>query len=73
MPLLSLRGAPDIGLGTFIFMAASPFMLPIAGALYVRFGSYHASPMVLVVLLLLGVTLALAGRGESDRKFQLGF
>jgi MFS family permease len=56
-----------IGLGTFIFMAASPFMSPIAGALYVRFGSYSVALIILIGLLLLGVLLALAGRGDGER------
>lgn len=64
----NLQFGAAIGLGTFIFMAISPFMSPIAGAMFVRFGDYRAALIVLVVLLLLGVLLALAGKGGETAR-----
>jgi len=56
-----------IGLATFVFMAISPFMAPVAGALYVHYGSYQVAIVVLIALAALGVVLAWSGRAALAR------
>jgi hypothetical protein len=45
----------------------SPFMTPISGAIFVRTGSYSLALIILIVLALIGATLALLGRAGTHR------
>jgi MFS family permease len=59
------------GLGSFVFMALSPIMAPVAGAIFVRLGSYAPALIVLIVLLFVGMALAIAGSGAIARRTML--
>jgi MFS family permease len=53
------------GLGSFVFMVLSPFMTPIAGAIFVRGGSYAPALIILVALAFVGMALSLLSGGAS--------
>ncbi len=52
---------PAFGAGTFVFMAVSPIMAPVAGAIFARTGTYDDAMILLTIILAAGILLALAG------------
>jgi len=58
---------PAFGAGSFIFMAISPTMAPIAGAIFVRTGAYTDAILLLMAILVAGMVLVLScGRVTPD-------